>query len=258
MVSGRFNTLARLLGAGRSRREVAPLLVGIAAGGGLTPLLGLADAEAKKKKRRKKKKKGGTPPPPPPPCVCASGGCPFTTVQAAVDAAPAGTTIPICAGEYLERDILIDKDLTLIGAGAGADPATNTIIFGGNSLGASVIYVLAGRTVALQDLRITEGVANNGGGITNSGTLTLTGCTLTDNSAFRGGGIFNWSGAMVSLVGSSVTDNYAGVSGGGIDNSGTVACSDGSTVSGNTAGDPQGASDCVSVGEGTGCATCPA
>ena len=50
--------------------------------------------------------------------VCASG-CSYTSVQAAVNAAPSGATISIAAGTYLEA-VAISKSVTLVGAGAGA------------------------------------------------------------------------------------------------------------------------------------------
>ena len=45
-----------------------------------------------------------------------SGG--FTTIQAAIDAAAAGDTIMIAAGNY-DEDIVVDKDVTILGANAG-------------------------------------------------------------------------------------------------------------------------------------------
>ncbi|MGI9253283.1 MAG: hypothetical protein ACR2J8_06025, partial [Thermomicrobiales bacterium] len=47
--------------------------------------------------------------------VCASG-CDYTTVQDAIDAAPAGAVIPIASGSY-DGKINIAKDITLSGAG---------------------------------------------------------------------------------------------------------------------------------------------
>src|SRR5215212_8108545 len=55
--------------------------------------------------------------------VCASG-CRFPTVRDAIDAAPAGGTVHICPGTYLDRensDMNIGRSLTLIGAGDGLD-----------------------------------------------------------------------------------------------------------------------------------------
>jgi hypothetical protein len=81
-----------------------------------------------------------------------------------------------------------------------------------------------------------------GGGIFNdSGTLTVSGSTLSGNHAdvgYGGGGIFNGGGGTVTVSGSTLSGNHAdfggGFGGGGIYNQGTVTVS-GSTLSGNTA-----------------------
>jgi hypothetical protein len=79
-----------------------------------------------------------------------------------------------------------------------------------------------------------------GGGLYNSGTLTVTSSTLSSNSGGHGGGIFNFGTLTVSnstLSGNSGNSTYGyGSNGGGIYNdSGTVTVSN-STLSGDTAG----------------------
>ena len=74
-------------------------------------------------------------------------------------------------------------------------------------------------TVGLAGLTITNGqTATYGGGIYNTGTLTLTECTITENSVFNahGGGIYNDSGTL-TLTQCTITENSAD-SGGGIYN----------------------------------------
>jgi hypothetical protein len=78
--------------------------------------------------------------------------------------------------------------------------------------------------------------SNAGGGIdASSGTLTLTGTTVSGNSAVGGGGIA--PGGTTSIVRSTVSGNVStGIgAGGGILNSGTLTVTN-STISGNTAG----------------------
>jgi hypothetical protein len=75
--------------------------------------------------------------------------------------------------------------------------------------------------------------SSDGGGIHNSGTLTLIGSTLSRNSATSaGGGIYN--NGMLAVTESTLSDNSTGNVGGGIYNSGTANVTD-STLSGNSA-----------------------
>jgi putative cofactor-binding repeat protein len=180
-----------------------------------------------------------------PPCLVTNsgGGGGYRTLQAAVDAASAGDTLKVkgtCVGTTT-----ISKNLTVDGQ---SNPA-----FGAPTLdgGGSGPVVTARATVAFNNLTIRNGntvaapfPGDQGGGIFNDGTLTLTGVTVTANSAWEGGGIFNWAGGTVTLIESAVSGNHAdggeaggvlGKGGGGIFNwaGGTVTLID-STVSGNT------------------------
>jgi hypothetical protein len=75
---------------------------------------------------------------------------------------------------------------------------------------------------------------NRGGGIANDGTATLTGSTVSGNTApGHGGGIANGEFRTLTLNNSTVSGNTA-LAGAGIDNRGTLTLSN-STVSGNTA-----------------------
>ena len=207
--------------------------------------------------------------------VCASG-CPFTLVQAAIDAASPGAIVTICAGVY-SGNVTIDKNLTLTGAGEGGAGQTRLEGTGVNA----VVTLQAGTIVNLHNLRITGGI--DGGGIRNEGTLALSGCTVSENKAqFLGGGMANlgnatligcivsgnkaqflgggiYSPGTLALTGCTVSGNTTTDSsgGGGIFNQGTVACTN-STVSGNTAGNLPVVSNCVDSRVGSGCATCPA
>ncbi|MEA1965224.1 MAG: Ig-like domain-containing protein [Candidatus Aerophobetes bacterium] len=72
-----------------------------------------------------------------------------------------------------------------------------------------------------------------GGGIYNSGTLTIIGSTISDNYAtYESGGIFN-EGSL-TITGSTISDNYS-YQGGGIFNGGSSLTITGSTISGNNA-----------------------
>jgi uncharacterized repeat protein (TIGR01451 family) len=93
--------------------------------------------------------------------------------------------------------------------------------------------------LTLKSLIVTDGLAEEGGGIRNSGTLTVENSTLSGNSAGDdGGGIFN--NGTLTVKNSTLWDNEVGRNGSGIYNSaGTVEITN-STLSGNLAGDAGG------------------
>jgi hypothetical protein len=98
----------------------------------------------------------------------------------------------------------------------------------------TVLVVNAGATLHLFDTTLRDGLTTtaNGGGVRNSGTLTLERSTITEsNSSGYGGGLYSTGSA--TLIRSTVSGNTAGVQGGGIDNAnGRLSIFD-STVSGN-------------------------
>ncbi len=106
------------------------------------------------------------------------------------------------------------------------------------------IYIVAG-TVELNNVVVTLSKAGNGGGIYNSGTLTLNSSTISNNTAqypggsySQGGGICN-SGTLTlnssTISNNTATSKYQNVQGGGIYNSGNLYIGLASTVSSNNA-----------------------
>jgi hypothetical protein len=148
--------------------------------------------------------------------------------QIAIDRATPGTHLRIrgvCVGSFS-----IAKRLRLLGSATTAFPvptlegdATDTVLTVGSA------------SVTIVDLTITNGGGDVGGGIYNTGTLTLTGTTeVTMNGGFdepMGGGIYN-AGALAMRRSSSVTDNEGGM-GGGIFNDGILDLFGGSSISDN-------------------------
>ena len=81
----------------------------------------------------------------------------------------------------------------------------------------------------------------SGGGISNTGTMTIIAGTVQGNMGFySGGGIYNSNTGMLTITGSMIVNNrtdnpgHSGGSGGGIVNYGTMTVQD-STINGNTA-----------------------
>ncbi len=131
---------------------------------------------------------------------------------------------------------------TITGPAAGV-----TLSGGGNSSVISggdhrVFKVDSGVTASLSGLTISGGSAGFpgfGGGLANyGGTVTLTECTISGNSATEGGGVFNAYSGTANLTGCTLSGNYTLYGqggGGGMQNNGTANLTD-CTLSGNYSG----------------------
>lgn len=125
--------------------------------------------------------------------------------------------------------LTIDKSLTITGPGA-----SGLAVSGNNT--AQVFVINSGATVTISGLTIEDGAATGGvggGGISNSGMLTVTNSTITGNTTdMFGGGIKNFG--TLTLTNSTVSGNSASCCfGGGIYNGGTLTLTN-STVAGNS------------------------
>jgi len=110
-------------------------------------------------------------------------------------------TITLSGGE-----LVIDKSIKI-----DANGADITLDAGGDS---RVMSITSGTTVTLVGLTITGGkTTSDGGGIINAGVLTLEDCTITGNSARRGGGIS--SSGTTTIIGGTISDNTSTSYGGG-------------------------------------------
>ncbi len=170
----------------------------------------------------------------------------------------AGQTIGLTSGE-----LVINKNLTIEGPSSSLSPVTISPTFSLSGYSYLRIFEVDGAktSVAMSNLAITggEGVANNaasagavdgqGGAIWNAGKLTLTNCTLDNNSSIpnaptlqggAGGGAI-WNGGTLTLNSCTLDNNsdHSGnestAFGGAIYNAGTLTVSN-STLSGNTVG----------------------
>lgn len=149
-------------------------------------------------------------------------------IRALIGAASPGDTIAIPPGTItLGRELLVDKDLTIRGAGPGL-----TAIDGGGVDRVFEVGTIA--TVAtISDMTIRNGSSSAGGAILNNpstlnfpGTLMLSKVTITGNrTSGLGGGINNFAGNM-RLVGVTVSANTAAGDGGGIFNLGPLTLAD--------------------------------
>ncbi len=141
-------------------------------------------------------------------------------------------TINLTSGE-----LLIDKNLTIIGPGANLltvqrSAAAGTRNFRIFKIEPSVISAISGLTIA--NGNTNAGGAGHGGGIFNGGTLTLSNSVISGNTASTssGGGISN-AGGTLTIINSTISGNSAGDGfGGGIYNGGSLTITS-STISGN-------------------------
>ena len=128
----------------------------------------------------------------------------------------------------------VDYDLTINGPGA------NVLTISGNQAN-RIFSTQTGVALTLDGMTIRDAAAGPAGGaISNSGTMTISNCILTDNSAGGGGptaegGAINNSGTL-TIINSMLSNNSATGSvgrGGAISNSGMLTIIN-STLSGNT------------------------
>jgi len=138
--------------------------------------------------------------------------CSASSLQTAINNASPGASLLVsgtCSGTYT-----INQNLTLIGH--------RSAVLDGQGDG-TTLTVAPGATVQATNLTITAGDAVDGGGIDNSGALTLNHVSVTNSFGDSGGGIFNNSSASLSLKNqTTVSLNDSGSFGGGIYNEGAM------------------------------------
>lgn len=163
------------------------------------------------------------------------------TIQFDPDIFLPGMSIPLSSGQLSLTDTT--GTTTIDGRGA-------SVTIEGN--GVSRIFLIGtGVPAEFFNLTITGGHARfngsdyttgHGGGIYNVGDLTVSGCILTNNLGdHEGGGIYNDASAHLTVSGSTLSRNSA-ASGGGIDSRGDLAVSD-SNISYNNAATSGGGID---------------
>jgi len=165
---------------------------------------------------------------------CKSAATACKTIGHAISLAASGDSIMAAAATYTEN-LTIGISLNVIGSGA------STTIIDGRAAGTAVTISSGAATVILSNMTIRNGAANYGGGINNSGTLTINTSTITGNYAnYAGGGIYNI--AALAINNSTLSGNSASPlplyphrsAGGGLYNGGTAVINS-STLSNNAA-----------------------
>ena len=121
-----------------------------------------------------------------------------------------GRTITLTQGSLeLIQPSATDEITTINGGGQ--------ITISGNNV-SGVFEISTTTVVALVGLTISEGNADEGGAVLNDGSLTVTSCIFTENSAISRGGAIENNGPSLTITNSSFSENTAGSVGGAIDN----------------------------------------
>jgi parallel beta-helix repeat protein len=163
-----------------------------------------------------------TPPPTPPTEVWVDDNFSFSTpgwgydrfaaIQDGIDAVE-GSTVHVAAGTYYERITLKDGVEVL---GAGADVTT----INGSGSGSVVTADGVGSGTRLDGFTITNGSAKRGGGMYNyDSSPRVNHCTFSKNTAYLGSGMCNYHSSPTvtscTFSGNTAPDDSAGTDGGG-------------------------------------------
>jgi CSLREA domain-containing protein len=177
------------------------------------------------------------------PGECAAGDSDVVDVD--IISVPAGLYTLTIAGVLEDAslqgglDVAAGSTIVIEGAGAGSNPAVNTIIqactapqTGDDACGTGVLsgetgvetgvfHVLGGGNLTLQDLtvrhgRMTPATGASGGGVvaTVGSSLTITRSVVTRNLAVNGGGVA--AGGTLTITDSTISENVGSIFGGGI------------------------------------------
>jgi hypothetical protein len=154
-----------------------------------------------------------------------SGFCsqanPCATISRAVSLAIPNGTIVVGPGRYTDHVTIPASVSPLTIQGPGA--AVMSVSGGFNGSG-SVFTIQSGATATITDMSIVGGQAPNGGGVNDSGNLTLQRDVIGFNAATgtsaagtgNGGGVYASSVPGLAISDSQIVSNQAGSQGGGI------------------------------------------
>lgn len=119
----------------------------------------------------------------------------------------------------------------------------NIANYGGGIYNGGTVNMNADSSITANNL-LTRGCLGGGiynGGIANAGTVNMNGGSITGNTAYEGGGIFNYYGTINMNTGSSITGNTALDGAGIFNNAGqTINMDTRSSITGNIANDAGG------------------
>jgi hypothetical protein len=143
-----------------------------------------------------------------------SGDAP--SIAAAVDSAAAGDLILLYPGIFVEHDIVVDKQVVIKGVmGPGFTQVD------ARNLGRCFVFAPEAGAARIEDLTLTHGRAAGSGPLGRGGAVlcrsdaAIVGCTITNNLAIQGGGVFI-DGTAATVRNCRVYENRAAEAGGGM------------------------------------------
>jgi hypothetical protein len=157
-------------------------------------------------------------------------GGPNTVIRRSPSALTAFRVLDVAAGASLRVSNLSIRNGKTAGLGGGIQNAgslwVSKVTFSGNNAGnGGALSNNSGATATLYNATIAENTTTGvgGGGIINSGTLTLDESSLSDNHApINGGGLNTQTAGISHIIQSQLVRNVSGGLGGGISNLGTT------------------------------------
>ena len=164
----------------------------------------------------------------------------YNTIQVALDDADSNNTIEVSDGTY-DESITFPSGKKIILQSINGRSST---IIRGNAGSSTVTLVNSLNGTTLEGFTITHKSGNNGRGIyIHNSNININNCTIYDNStALGGGGIQNYDSTL-TITGSTISGNSANY-GGGINNYDSSLTITGSTISGNSTYNNSGGGIC--------------
>jgi len=145
--------------------------------------------------------------------VCKTG-CPYSTIQSAIDASQTGDSIIVSDGFYLENINFNGKAVSV----TSMNGPSGAIILGQENGGSVVTFEKSETSRSkLMGFTIRDGLNDFGGGvlITNSSSPTIENCAITTNkSTISGGGLAVLNNSMPALINLNIFNNSSSMGGG--------------------------------------------
>jgi uncharacterized membrane protein len=170
----------------------------------------------------------------------------YGSIQRAADLADDGDTIlvdgrcinvngRIASAVNVSQTLFLNKDLTIDGDwNSGFLPGNTPAVLDPLSRGRAV-FIDSGVNVTLTNLTLVKGNASitglsNGGGVYNSGWLSMTNMSIHDNIAANGGGFYNDTDSQAYLYHNKIATNTVTTAGGGVHNESGVLLLDSNEI----------------------------